>query len=323
MSESHFETLGLRAMGDRLALQAFCAPIQSTSFDEKVERLREALSSKGKRPGDLERTTSEHAPRLKKAPKETLKIEFAWKHHLGGKYVQIRKNKGGGNRTVDLMRNAQYDECLKKAQELFFPDMSSQYGIYADMEARLANYNAEPIDDNHFSVGNYRKATGMNLPRVYLMTKAAKIKDRGMRFAVFLTCFSKEIIASKRSKIMIAIILTQLWGGGGGTGWFLYLFHFPSLYCGSRLLVPFLLQNITKCCGVFLQFLYGRRQNKKISLCTFYDTFYIMPIRAALLSFLLTTYLTLNQITVRKNNTVDGFSGSFLTHRLRCGYCFD
>ncbi|XP_078382656.1 uncharacterized protein LOC144665305 isoform X2 [Oculina patagonica] len=181
MSKSHFETLGLRAMGDRLALQAFCAPIQSTSFDEKIERLREALGSKGKRPGDPERTTSEHAPRLKKAPKETLKIEFGWKHHLGGKYVQIRKNKGGGNRTVELMRNAQYDECLKKAQELFFPDMSSQYGIYADMEARLANYNAEPIDDNHFSVGNYRKATGMNLPRVYLMTKAAKIKDRAFQ----------------------------------------------------------------------------------------------------------------------------------------------
>lgn len=177
-------------MGDRLALQAFCAPNQSKSLEEKVERLREALSSKGKRPGDQERSTSEHAPRQKKSPKETLKIEFGWRHHSGGKYVPIRKNKGGGNRSVELMRNAQYDECLKKAQELFFPNMSSQYGKYADMEAKLANYNAEPIDNNNFSVENYRKATGMNLPRVYLMTKAAKIKDRGMRFTLFLAYIS-------------------------------------------------------------------------------------------------------------------------------------
>lgn len=78
MTETHFETLGLHAMGDRLALMAFCAPNNpSSGLEDKVKRLREALSFRGKRAGDPERfSTAEHTPRSKKTPKQTLKIEF-------------------------------------------------------------------------------------------------------------------------------------------------------------------------------------------------------------------------------------------------------
>ena len=36
MNESHFKDLGLDAMGDRLALIAFCT--QSPNLDDKIER---------------------------------------------------------------------------------------------------------------------------------------------------------------------------------------------------------------------------------------------------------------------------------------------
>ena len=57
-------------------------------------------------------------------------MEFGWKHLINGKYasmVQVKKRKGGGNRTVGMPRHAKYKECLLKAQN-FFPNLNSQYG---------------------------------------------------------------------------------------------------------------------------------------------------------------------------------------------------
>ncbi|KAJ7380130.1 hypothetical protein OS493_010841 [Desmophyllum pertusum] len=172
MNETHFESLGLSAMGDRLALIAFCAP-KEESLDEKVERLKEALNGKGKR----SRESATVDGKIKKASKPTLKIEFGWKHYHGGKFVQVKKGKGGGNRSVDMKRIAEYEECLLKAQELFFPKLSSQYGKFTAMDAHLGNYNAEKIEEQEFTVENYKTMTGMSLPRLYLVTKA-KAKSR-------------------------------------------------------------------------------------------------------------------------------------------------
>ena len=172
MNESHFKDLGLNAMGDRLALIAFCT--QSPNLDDKIERLKEALNSRGKRSGDQSAATVNGTVcRSKRVSKSTLKVEFGWKHLINGKYVQVKKGKGGGNRTVGMPRHAKYEECLLKAQELFFPNLNSQYGKYSDMDTHyLGNYNVEKVEEEGFSVEEYKEKSGMTLPRLYLVTKA-------------------------------------------------------------------------------------------------------------------------------------------------------
>lgn len=88
-------------------------PQKGMIFDEKVECVKEALNNRGKwqgEPGGAER---------KKTLKPTLKVEFGWKHFTGGKFIQVKKGKGGGTRSLDINRAAQYDECLSKAQNFF------------------------------------------------------------------------------------------------------------------------------------------------------------------------------------------------------------
>ena len=45
MTNNHFDQMGLKTLGDRLTSGAFCAP-KRDDFDEKIERLKEALSSR-------------------------------------------------------------------------------------------------------------------------------------------------------------------------------------------------------------------------------------------------------------------------------------
>ena len=51
MTDHHFDQMGLMTLGDRLALRAFGTP-KRDDLDEKVERLKEALNSRGKRQGE-------------------------------------------------------------------------------------------------------------------------------------------------------------------------------------------------------------------------------------------------------------------------------
>ena len=72
-----------------------------------------------------------------------------------------------------MPRHAKYEECLLKAQQLFFPNLNSQYGKYSDMDTHyLANYNVEKVEEEGFSVEEYKEKSGMTLPQLYLVTKA-------------------------------------------------------------------------------------------------------------------------------------------------------
>ena len=63
--------------------------------------------------------------------------------------------------------------------------MSSQYGKFTAMDAHLGNYNAEKIEEEEFTVENYKTMTGMSLPRLYLVTKAkAKSSKYNMYFMI-------------------------------------------------------------------------------------------------------------------------------------------
>ena len=167
MTDRHFDQIGLVAMGDRLALRAFCAPKKDDNFDDKLEYLKEALNGRGKRRGDQSVAVG-GAGRNKRSLKPTLKVEFGWKHFFSGKYMQVKKRKGGGTRSVAMNRTAQYDERLLQAQKLFFPKQTSQFGKLTDMaDCHLSNYNGERITSEGFTVTSYKLETGMNLPRLY------------------------------------------------------------------------------------------------------------------------------------------------------------
>ena len=101
MTDGHFDELGLVRMGDCFALRAFCAPKKDDNFDNKLERLKEALNGRGKRQGDQSVAVGVTG-RNKRSLKPTLKVEFGWKHFSSGKYMQVKKSKGGATRSADM-----------------------------------------------------------------------------------------------------------------------------------------------------------------------------------------------------------------------------
>ena len=51
MTNHHFDQMDLMTLGDRLALRAFCTS-KRDDLDDKVEHLKVALNSRGKRQGE-------------------------------------------------------------------------------------------------------------------------------------------------------------------------------------------------------------------------------------------------------------------------------
>ena len=115
----------------------------------------------------------------KSRKKEILKLDFGWKHWTNGKYKQIRSDRGGGKRRIDVCRDAGYEECLEIAKKLFFPRGVSSEGPEEDMHFVLANYADQPVNDLEadsdsvpFSAGKYKEITGFTLPNVYLLSRS-------------------------------------------------------------------------------------------------------------------------------------------------------
>lgn len=144
MTDCHFDKLGFVRMGDRLALRAFCAPKKDDNFDDKVERLNERLNGRGKQQGDQTEAVG-GAGRNKRSLKSTLKVEFGQKHFSSGKYMQVKKSKGGGTRSVYMNGTAQYDECIQKGRGL-------QMRIHCSI-LQTRNWRRPPLPLCHYNKG--------------------------------------------------------------------------------------------------------------------------------------------------------------------------
>ena len=157
------------------------APNEENYLDEELEHPREVLNSCREHSGNADYGCSTVNGKKKKARKPTLKVEFGWKHYIGGTFVHIKKGRGEGNQRVSMKRSATYQECLSKATELFFPNSCNQYGKLSDMETpHLATYNNScKINEEGFTVESFKKRTGMTLPRLYLETKAKEQANSG------------------------------------------------------------------------------------------------------------------------------------------------
>ena len=91
---------------------------------------------------------------------------------------------GGGNRTLDVPRHASLDDCLKMAKGLFFPNGKSPEGDESAMSFSMGNYSGEILGDleedgevREFRADIYKRVTGLNRPRVYLLSKSLYDSD--------------------------------------------------------------------------------------------------------------------------------------------------
>ena len=190
-SDDQLIELGLTALGNRIKLRDFCEKnkhrkTSEADRKEKLEKLRKLIgasshsrSRKGKTP------LRSHAPIAKKPRiKESLRFEFGWKHWADGRFKQKKMQQEGGNRTLDVPRHASLYDCLKMAKGLFFPNGKSPEGDESAMSFSMGNYSGEILSDLEedgevceFRADIYKRVTGLNRPRVYLLLKSLYDSD--------------------------------------------------------------------------------------------------------------------------------------------------
>ena len=176
----------LTALGNRIKLRDFCEKnkhkkTNEVDREEKLEKLCKLIgasshsrSRKGKTP-----LQSDAAIAKKPRIKENLRFEFGWKHWADGRFKQKKMQQGGGNRTLDVPRHASLHDCLKMAKGLFFPNGKSPEGDESAMSFSMGNYSGEILGDleedgevREFRADIYKRVTGLNRPRVYLLSKS-------------------------------------------------------------------------------------------------------------------------------------------------------
>ena len=134
-----------RAIG--LTLSHF-AKKASLLTEEKIARIKQILGQgKGKKRGDPTFSAAVSSTSSgKSARTSSLKHEVGWKHWKPGRgYVQMKKNTGGGTRTVHIPRNASLEECQTIAEGLFFPEGKSPVGELEKMITAMGNFSGDCI----------------------------------------------------------------------------------------------------------------------------------------------------------------------------------
>ena len=176
MSNEELGQLGLTAKGDQAKLRAFCRG--ENDLNERQEKMKKSKKiieeGKSTRKSPVPTTTvNEKIPVPKKIPKATLKFEFRWKHAKdGGEYKLVRAGQGGGVRTKEISRYATVLDCLREAEDLFFPDGKSTKGNLEEMVVNLADFKSEEIDlMDSFKAEDYKKKYGFHISRLVLLTK--------------------------------------------------------------------------------------------------------------------------------------------------------
>ena len=89
MTDEQLSSLGVNTIEDRLRLKAFCSPPASTSSKTpgisnserqlKIDKVNNILNqNKRSRRADVKNKSADRPPKVQQ--KETLKMEFGWKH---------------------------------------------------------------------------------------------------------------------------------------------------------------------------------------------------------------------------------------------------
>lgn len=174
MSNKDLEEMGL-VKGEQVKLRAFCRRTGDSVREEKLKSLKkiieEGKDSRKPTPKNVEPGRGKIVST--KTTKATLKFEFRWKHaQTNGQYKMIKERQGGGVRKKDIPRNYTAYQCLKVAQDFFFPDGKSTEGELENMVADLADFKDDVIDlMGSFTAESYKATNGLHTPRLVLLSK--------------------------------------------------------------------------------------------------------------------------------------------------------
>lgn len=191
MTESQLEELGVKAMGDRLRIRAFCERKSQAAAEQKkrqdaVEKLKSMLSHQRASKRSHGRDTLEK--KEKKVSKTAIKFEFGWKHWCqeAKTFKQKKKGSGGGTRVLEVPKVACAQDCLEMAKELFFPLGISAEGSLDEMDLTLGDFSGCGVSNVNvdgellpFTAERYKSATGFTKPRLYLLSKHKLPYDSG------------------------------------------------------------------------------------------------------------------------------------------------
>lgn len=191
MTDRQLEELGVKAMGDRLRIRAFCERKSQTAAEQKkrqdaVEKLKSMLSHQRASKRSHGRDTVKR--KEKKITKTAIKFEFGWKHwcQQAKTFKQKKKGSGGGTRVLDVPKLACADDCLEMAKELFFPLGISPEGSLDEMDLTLGDFSGCCVGNVNvdgellpFTAERYKTATGFTKPRLYLLSKEKLPYDSG------------------------------------------------------------------------------------------------------------------------------------------------
>ena len=180
MSDKDLDVMGIKTIGDRVKLRAFCKGEENVSKEDKRADLKRKLAEilQTSESGRLSQAPAKKTVKPKAKPstgtkKPTLRFEARWKHFVKGfGYKPKKSEQGGGVRTLDFPRYARANECLAEMKKLFFPNGQSHVGSVEDMEFRMADFKCEEIyfsDD--FSPESYKKRYGLHTPQLFLLSR--------------------------------------------------------------------------------------------------------------------------------------------------------
>ena len=177
MSDKDLDAMGIKTVGDRVELRAFCK--REKNKEDKRPDLKRKLSEilQASRSRRLSLATAKTTVKPKAKPstatkKPTLRFEIRWKHFVKGFGYKLKKSdQGGGVRTVDFPRYATANECLAE-MKLFFQNGQTCVGSVEDMEFRMADFKCEEIYfSDEFPPESYKKRYSLHTPRLFLLSK--------------------------------------------------------------------------------------------------------------------------------------------------------
>ena len=115
--------------------------MSSKNEEGMVNELADAIKSTS-----AERVTTPKHKQQKESSqsrKEVKSVHLGWMHYSTrcGKYVAVRKTRGGGMYTYTFKRTETMHDIMEKAKETFFPQGRSANGHLSVMEINLGNKN--------------------------------------------------------------------------------------------------------------------------------------------------------------------------------------
>ncbi|KAB0804069.1 hypothetical protein PPYR_01039 [Photinus pyralis] len=197
-------------LGDRIAVKNFCQRKLLPKKNGLIEKLRQKMAARNARSDN--KGASSHVLEPKKHRKTTRAIELGFMafNDTTKQLTQVRLNKGGGTRKVDVDRTSKNKDILEFAKKLFFPNnISKTFGPIENFTISLLDFCKSPVDTD-LTVEEMYNETKVNKLRFYLSIVKCKeggndlplVDDSSENEMVFDLCddFENDIVSNQSTQ---------------------------------------------------------------------------------------------------------------------------